>query len=327
MDFDLWLMIQDCFGLNAFHEIAEVIEEDPSKVREGIRQSVPAILQCLVATASTEEGREKLAHAIRNSPAEVRYQLREHLAGSKKEQYSQAANAQVANLVGDDLTNPAAVLSRKSGMRCHAAREVLTMMTPVVVSAIAQLQRQRKFCDSELASILQKELDDLSRHKASYAEFTLNLPELVKLVEAVHREFGTHERISSTSLVSRIDLSKHNAEQLRRELQWTGRLESVSQSLTAAAGLADRLVGRVYHEIGPHLKLTSKLLCEKLEISPRRADNLMNDMRRRGILNTAGALASKFRTYSTKEDAEATGAYLDYLRQNGEPSPHNEVGA
>ncbi|MEM7317075.1 MAG: DUF937 domain-containing protein, partial [Planctomycetota bacterium] len=246
MRFDIWQTIHDCFGLSAPREIGEQLGEEPSKTREGIRQALPVILKAMQQTASDDEGLKSLSEAVEQSKPSLLYRLREQWVGAGRVGLSQSTKELVARFLGEDISREALQLSRQSGLSTRSSRELLGMMTPVVLSAVGKHQQQQRLDGPGLKMAIKEQVDDLLRNKTTFDQTNMPMHEMVELVEATHREFGTNQRITVTALMDRLSLSRETAEHLRRELQWTGRLEPTAETLTASPGLADGLVGRVY---------------------------------------------------------------------------------
>ncbi len=316
MEFNIWKTVQDCFGSTAYREIGELLTEDDQKTQEGIRQAVPVVLDCLYTSAQTEDGLKCLEEELKRQQPGLLFQIRSRLLEEGQADYLAAAFALLEKFRGVDLSKLAAGLSRKSGLSTSASRQLLGIMTPIVCSAISQHQRVEKPDGPELRDKIGEHLSHLNRKKSAVDPVTLSSSELVDLIVAAHKEFGPYDRISEATLMNRLDISNSAAEQLQRELRWMGRIDPRNGFLNAAPALADVLVGRVYREVGPGKKLTTPLLVSALGISTHRADKLIEDMRRRGILSTAGALAGAYRALAKPEGIESVNEYHKYVLQH-----------
>ncbi len=135
--------------------ISEQLGVDEGKTQQAITLALPLLIGALNRNASTSDGAEALTGALqRDHDGSI---LEDLLGNLSKQETVDDGSAILGHVVGDKLSGFEKNISSSSGLDAETTTQLLSMLTPVILGVLGQMQHKQSMEPQDVASLLQNE--------------------------------------------------------------------------------------------------------------------------------------------------------------------------
>ena len=135
--------------------ISEQLGVDKNKTQQAITLALPLLIGALNRNASTADGAEALTGALqRDHDGSI---LEDLLGNLSKQETVDDGSAILGHVIGDKQSGFEQNISRSSGLDAETTTQLLSMLTPVILGVLGQMQHKQSMEPQDVASLLQNE--------------------------------------------------------------------------------------------------------------------------------------------------------------------------
>lgn len=128
---------------------------DEDKTQQAITLALPLLIGALNRNASTSDGAEALTGALqRDHDGSI---LEDLLGNLSKQETMDDGSAILGHVVGDKRSGFEKNISSSSGLDSETTTQLLSMLTPVILGVLGQMQHEQSMEPQDVASLLQNE--------------------------------------------------------------------------------------------------------------------------------------------------------------------------
>ena len=135
--------------------ISEQLGVDENKIQQAITLALPLLIGALNRNASTSDGAEALTGALQNDhDGSI---LDDLLGNLFKQETVDDGSAILGHVVGDKRSGFEKNISNSSGLDTDTTSQLLSMLTPVIMGVLGQMQHEQSMEPKDVANLLQNE--------------------------------------------------------------------------------------------------------------------------------------------------------------------------
>jgi hypothetical protein len=140
---------------NTLGGISEQLGVDKGKTQQAITVALPLLIGALNRNASTSDGAQALTGAVqRDHDGSI---LDDLLGNLTKKKTVDDGSAILGHVFGDKLGGFEQKISRSSGLDTETTEQLVSMLAPVVLGVLGQMQHKKSMEPQAVASLLQNE--------------------------------------------------------------------------------------------------------------------------------------------------------------------------
>jgi|GEM_PF-2241138 len=158
-------------GEEQTRDLAQRVGAEPGQISSGIQLALPMLVSALARNASDGDGARALHAALDEHQGASLDKMRDHGSLDVDD-----GRRMLGHILGQQEDQAAEAVSQVSGLDTRAASQLLTMLAPLVLGALARLRHQHDLDAAATADALRQERDAIPQKVPGLAAVLANMP-------------------------------------------------------------------------------------------------------------------------------------------------------